>query len=164
VADGEWKQWIEEHGAAALLYARQISSGVEDAEDAVNEGFLKFWARRSGARDAVGLFFACVRSAALDGRRRATRRQRREEGSRAGRAMFAEGGDAELARREEVEALLALLPEEQREVLVLKIWGGLTFVQIGEALGESANTVAGRYRYALLKMAGPIQKEVGHER
>ena len=37
----------------------------------------------------------------------------------------------------------------QREVIVLKIWGDLTFAQIAQTLGESINTVASRYRYAL---------------
>jgi RNA polymerase sigma-70 factor (ECF subfamily) len=42
-----------------------------------------------------------------------------------------------------------LLPAEQREVLVMKIWNDLTFAEIGSALGISQNTAASRYRYAL---------------
>jgi RNA polymerase sigma-70 factor (ECF subfamily) len=38
---------------------------------------------------------------------------------------------------------------DQRDVLVLKIWGELTFQQIGAELRISANTAASRYRYAL---------------
>ena len=41
------------------------------------------------------------------------------------------------------------LPESQREVLVLRIWGELSFAEIATALGDSINTVASRYRYAL---------------
>jgi RNA polymerase sigma-70 factor (ECF subfamily) len=41
------------------------------------------------------------------------------------------------------------LPEEQREVLALKIWGEQTFEQIGASLGVPPNTAASRYRYAL---------------
>ncbi len=51
-----------------------------------------------------------------------------------------------------VETALCRLPPEQREVLVLKIWGELTFAQIGEALKLSPNTVASRYRYALVAL------------
>ena len=46
-------------------------------------------------------------------------------------------------------AALDLLPEEQREVLVMKIWNELTFVEIASALEISQNTAASRYRYAL---------------
>ena len=44
---------------------------------------------------------------------------------------------------------LRLLPSEQREVLALKAYGGMTFSEIGETQGVSANTAASRYRYAL---------------
>lgn len=47
---------------------------------------------------------------------------------------------------------LGELPVEQREVIVLKIWHGYTFEEIGELLETSPNTVAGRYRYGLQKI------------
>src|SRR5882724_11773549 len=46
-------------------------------------------------------------------------------------------------------AALDLLPNEQREVLVMKIWNDLTFAEIASALEISQNTAASRYRYAL---------------
>jgi RNA polymerase sigma-70 factor (ECF subfamily) len=48
-----------------------------------------------------------------------------------------------------IQAALEHLSSEQREVIVLKIWGELTFAQIAQTLGESINTVSSRYRYAL---------------
>jgi RNA polymerase sigma-70 factor (ECF subfamily) len=47
---------------------------------------------------------------------------------------------------------LAGLPQDQREVIVLKIWHDHTFEEIGELLGISPNTAAGRYRYGLQKL------------
>ena len=44
------------------------------------------------------------------------------------------------------------MPLKQREIIALKIDGGLTFVQIGEVLGVSPNTAASRYRLALEKL------------
>jgi RNA polymerase sigma-70 factor (ECF subfamily) len=52
-------------------------------------------------------------------------------------------------RRAAIEEALQRLPRDQREVLVLKIWGELTFEQIGMTLELSPNTAASRYRYAL---------------
>ena len=46
-------------------------------------------------------------------------------------------------------AAIARLPNEQREVVILKIWNELTFAEIAVALGISQNTAASRYRYAL---------------
>jgi DNA-directed RNA polymerase specialized sigma24 family protein len=47
---------------------------------------------------------------------------------------------------------LAALPGPQREVIVLKLWHGHTFEEIGELLDLSPNTAAGRYRYGLEKL------------
>ena len=55
-------------------------------------------------------------------------------------------------RKEAIERSLQQLPEDQREVLKLRVWGELGFREIGEALGISINTAASRYRYALKKL------------
>jgi RNA polymerase sigma-70 factor (ECF subfamily) len=93
-----------------------------------------------------------VRRAATDLARRNSRRSAREELADGGLESTApifetplEGDD----RREAIEAALRDLPPEQREVLVLKIWGELTFEQIAAQLGLPPNTAASRYRYAL---------------
>jgi RNA polymerase sigma-70 factor (ECF subfamily) len=54
---------------------------------------------------------------------------------------------------------LERLPTEQREVIVLKIWQGHTFDAIGDLLGLSPNTVAGRYRYGLRKLRNCLREE-----
>ncbi|MGY8716457.1 MAG: RNA polymerase sigma factor, partial [Verrucomicrobiia bacterium] len=54
------------------------------------------------------------------------------------------------------------LPSEQREVVVLKVWGGLTFAQIAEQLDLSANTAASRYRYALTKLREALNPVENH--
>jgi RNA polymerase sigma-70 factor (ECF subfamily) len=46
-------------------------------------------------------------------------------------------------------AAVERLPNEQREVVILKIWNELTFAEIGSVLEISQNTAASRYRYAL---------------
>jgi RNA polymerase sigma-70 factor (ECF subfamily) len=55
--------------------------------------------------------------------------------------------DRERARL--LQTALGRLPAEQRQVVTLKIWGGLTFAEIAGALDIPANTAASRYRYAL---------------
>jgi len=55
------------------------------------------------------------------------------------------------------------LPDEQREVVIMKIWGGLTFAQIAGAIGISANTVASRYRYAIERLETVLAHEVRND-
>ena len=62
-------------------------------------------------------------------------------------------------RRRLIEAALGRLPVAQREVLVMKIWGGLTFPQIAAALDIPPDTAASRYRYALAKLREELAEQ-----
>lgn len=159
-----WTTWLRRHGPAMVLLARQIVSDRADAEDVVQEAFVRFWQARGRADDAVAYLFTCVRSAALDWRRSGRRRERREGAAArpevAGNpSMFADGLE-DRERRAAVEAAIATLPEPQREVLVMKVWAKLTFPQIGAALGVSPDTAASRYRYALQRLRGQLAEEM----
>ncbi|MDP9186098.1 MAG: sigma-70 family RNA polymerase sigma factor, partial [Verrucomicrobiota bacterium] len=97
-----------------------------------------------------GLLYATVRSIALDFLRRDSRRARREstavsETDQMVQPMF----EVEDETQRALVAALELLPNEQREVLVMKIWNELTFAEIASVLEISQNTAASRYRYAL---------------
>jgi len=52
----------------------------------------------------------------------------------------------------EVNEALSKLPEEQLTVVVLKVWQGMTFAEIAQALAIPTNTAASRYRYAMEKL------------
>lgn len=59
--------------------------------------------------------------------------------------------------RARVAAAIDNLPDDQREVFVMRQFGGLSFKQIGEAVGAPENTVKSRMRYALEKLRGDLQ-------
>lgn len=56
-------------------------------------------------------------------------------------------------RHRAIWSALRKLPQEQREVVVLKIWEELTFAQIADVLSISLSTASSRYRYALEKLS-----------
>jgi RNA polymerase sigma-70 factor (ECF subfamily) len=154
-----WSDWLDEHGAALLLFARQWVPSRADAEDVVQDAFVRFWRSRERVEEPVGYLFAAVKHCALD-RRRAQARQSRREESIAGPECESSFDLPEQDERGAViDAALQDLPESQREVLVLKIWGGLSFPQIADALQTSANTAASRYRYALAKLREQLVEE-----
>jgi len=64
------------------------------------------------------------------------------------RSYSAPDGLTELA----LASALAQIPDEQREVIVLRVFEGLSFKEIAAASGQSINTVASRYRYGIEKM------------
>lgn len=145
----DWKNCFSRLAPGLLLFARQWVRSTADAEDVVQEAFVKFW-RRNHSIEKRALLYATVRSIALDFLRRDSRRARREATAVAESEQLAQPHFAvEDESQQALAAAVELLPNEQREVLVMKIWNDLTFAEIGIALGISQNTAASRYRYAL---------------
>lgn len=148
-----WQKWFQLHGPRLLLCARQWTRSSADAEDVVQEAFVRFWRHQRGLPgEPMALLVTSVRRAALDLARRDGRRTAREERAGGGpedRVALFENPFAGEERRLAIEDALRRLPPEQREVMVLKIWGELTFEQIAAELSLSPNTAASRYRYAL---------------
>ena len=147
--DENWKICFCQLAPGLVLFARQWTRSAADAEDIVQEAFVKFWRRHHDITNR-GLLYATVRSIALDFIRRDSRRARREatalsDAEQSVQPEFEIEDDSQRA----VVAALDLLPAEQREVLVMKIWNDLTFAEIASALEISQNTAASRYRYAL---------------
>ena len=62
-------------------------------------------------------------------------------------------------RAEEIRALVEELPEEQREVVKMRYYEGLSFKEIAEHTGVSINTALGRMRYALINMRQLIKRK-----
>ena len=153
----DWKVCFSEFGPGLLLFARQWVRSPTDAEDIVQEAFVKFW-RRNHRVDNRALLYATVRSIALDLIRRDSRRARREaeafsDAEQSIEPQFELGDESQRA----LAAAVDRLPHEQREVLVMKIWSELTFAEIATALGISNNTAASRYRYALTALKKNFQ-------
>lgn len=149
-AENSWDAWLAEHGSRFLLFARQQTRCGADAEDVLQESLVETW-RRAKGRPETALVFATIRRRAIDLARRTDRRTLREEASSQTDdtwfAPAADIGDPEATAL--LEAEVRRLPEAQREVVTLKIWGGLTFVEIAATLEIPQGTAASRYRLAL---------------
>ena len=59
----------------------------------------------------------------------------------------------------DVRRLVDLLPEEQREVVMMRYYSGLSFKEIAEQTGVSINTALGRMRYALINLRKTIKEK-----
>ena len=58
----------------------------------------------------------------------------------------------------DVRRLVELLPDEQREVVMMRYYGGLSFKEIAEQTDVSINTALGRMRYALINLRRMIME------
>jgi RNA polymerase sigma-70 factor (ECF subfamily) len=165
----EWKQWLSEYGHRLLLFARGWAPCREDAEDLVQEAIVRLWnlqKEKGGGPPDLPLVFSTIRFCGLNRHRSDKRRRKREESI----IYLNDFEDVWLdpAVEEDEEALILRkavqgLSDKLREVVTMKIWGGLTFAQISETLAISPNTAASRYRYALEQLANDM-RQVKEER
>jgi len=151
--NGDWRDLWTQYAPRLLLFARQQTPRLSEAEDIVQDAFVRYW-RTQQANPSLSpdLLFAMVRRIAIDYARRNRARCAREsqaDGLPGPTDIWFVDPVEERERKEEIEKALRSLPSEQREVLVLKIWGELTFEQIGKTLDISPHTAASRYRYGL---------------
>ena len=149
-----WRRWLEDHAPKFLLFARQQARYEADAQDLVQEAVVEACRRQNdGEPPPPALVFATIRRRAIDLARSEDRRAGRERA--AADPSLASWFDTSVEDRERNQLLqdaMTRLPEIYRQVLTLKVWGGLTFAEIADALGIPANTAASRYRYGLTEL------------
>jgi RNA polymerase sigma-70 factor (ECF subfamily) len=150
------RRLYDQHGPALVAYARGFVPDAA-AEDAVHQVFLRLLSVEISMPEApVAYVYRAVRNAALNARRSGSRLTELDPQSSVFRHR---DGDQEAALA--LEKALAELPEEQREVVVMRTWSGLTLEEIAAAVGAPLNTIASRYRYALEKLRMKLRP---HER
>jgi RNA polymerase sigma factor (sigma-70 family) len=146
-------RWLSEQAPRLILFARQWVGCHADAEDVFHTAFVRFWRQRDSVRDPIPFLYTCVRRAALNWRRERGRREKHERAVHS-EPLFATNTDrlAKAEADEAIEEALLTLSDEQREVVVMRTWGELTFPQIGEALSISSSTADTRYRSGLKRL------------
>ena len=150
----DWESWLAEHAPKLLLFARQQTRSEADAQDVVQDAVLECWHRQAvGTPPAPGLVFATIRRRAIDLGRSTDRRAGRELAAASGASeIWFDGGVEERERSRLIQEAMNKLPGNYREVVTLKVWGGLTFAEIADVLDIPANTAASRYRYGLVEL------------
>lgn len=137
----------DDHAQALFSFLLSLTRSEEDARDVLQEVFVKLAQRPGlldGVRDERAFLIRLAHNAALDLLRRRTARQQRHERLAAETAPAFESppGADEPAFQEALDEALGELPPEQRAVVHLKLWEGLTFEAIAEALGMVGKGVA----------------------
>jgi RNA polymerase sigma-70 factor (ECF subfamily) len=136
-----------QHAPALRLYARQWGHG---ADDLVQNAFVRLAQQAPPPEQVAPWLYSVVRNEAISAHRSATRRRQREQRASAPEAWF--GSVDDRLERDEATALLAALTLELREVIVARIWGGLTFEDIAQLTGCSVPTAHRRYHTGLTEL------------
>lgn len=145
-------QLYEQFAHRLYRYLSAFLADPASAEDVLQNVFLKL-ARHRGRlrrlRDPESYLFRSARNEAISLLRRA-RRDRADAGRNLDSLEASEEKVSDSL--EELRDALARLPHKQREVVILKIYGELSFTEIGKLVGIPRDTAASRYRLALEKL------------
>src|SRR6185437_4398209 len=128
---------FEGNAPALLLYARQWLER-SGAEDVVQEAFVRLMLARLKPGNARAWLYRATRNLAIAQWRTNKRRKRRETIAARDEPVFEEffDHDGRVAAR-----YLNELPQEQREVIVLRIWGQLKLAEIAAVNGLGVSSV-----------------------
>ncbi len=160
VSKGRMKleELYDRYGEKLFHYLTIRLASAEDAEDILQEVFLRF-ARYSirwkFIKNIEPFVFRVARNEANRFLKRKHQNEINPENAPALARVINDSLITDCPDRSDKEFLslaLARLPEEQREVLVLKFFEELTLKEIAAVYGLSLNTVASRYRYGLTKL------------
>lgn len=168
--DGEALRELHDRFAGLLIgLARRIVRDREEAEDVVQEVFVQVWRqadRYQSARSSVSTWLVMItRSRAIDRVRNRqvvdrTAQAAHEEGFMESASAEAPAAVIHRERRSRLQSVMAELPEEQRHVLELAYFRGLTQTEIADQTGIPLGTVKTRTLLALRKLRAALQREV----
>jgi RNA polymerase sigma-70 factor, ECF subfamily len=162
---GALRQLYDHCSPTMLAVALRILRTRGEAEDVVQDAFVEAW-RRAATFDprrgtALSFVLAIARSRALDRLRsrgaegRATAAFAREE---TGAVPLPIESAEQRQDRDRIQAALASLPPDQRTVLDLGYFEGLSQTEIAARTGDPLGTVKTRCRLALEKLAGLLSE------
>jgi RNA polymerase sigma-70 factor (ECF subfamily) len=153
----------KQHRQGLFALALSITRCPARAEDAVHEAFARLWKlRQEPSQDREAYVYGAVRNAALDQlRRRPPPATELDQASiYDDRQLGAEAAAISVERQQHIRAALENLDESDRQALVLRIYGDLTFQQMAQVLDEPLPTVASRYRRALAKLREQLPEDL----
>ena len=156
----------EKYKKDLLRLAAILSNNTSDAEDIVHDVFVSF-AQSADTFKLTGslksYLLTCVANRARN--KNKANERRHTVGLDDAEAIVSRSKTPEqwMIRGEELRRwsdIMAQLPYEQREAVILHLRAGMKFRQIAQLQGASVNTIKGRYRYGLEKLRSILNGEV----
>ncbi|MDB6027190.1 MAG: sigW 4 [Verrucomicrobiales bacterium] len=162
------EQLYDDHAQSLFAFLLNFTRNESDTRDLLQELFVKIAKQPnllSGVREERAFLIRLVHNLAIDlMRRRGTREKNYEQFGAEALSIFAASANPDEQEFQKALAnALSELPSDQRAVVHLKLWEGLTFEQIAGALDISQNTAGSRYRYGLDKLRErlrPLYEEI----
>jgi RNA polymerase sigma-70 factor (ECF subfamily) len=159
-------QIYEKYKKDLLRVAAILLNNAGDAEDIVHDVFVAFAQSAETLKLSGNLksfLLTCVANRARNKNRSNQHRQTAGLDEAESVASYLNTPEQWLIQSEELRRwsdIMAQLPYEQRETVILHLRAGMKFRQIAQSQGVSVNTVKGRYRYGLDKLRSILNGEM----
>lgn len=158
ISPNELSQLWRNHASALVLLARSRCGGVKDqAEDCVQEAFIRLASQVPVPADCLAWLVRVVRNAAIDASRAQRRRIAREQDTARAHQVYSESEipTTEITSRDVLVAL-EMLESDTREIVIAHIWNNLSFRQIADAFEISHATAHRRYEAGLIELRNAL--------
>jgi RNA polymerase sigma-70 factor (ECF subfamily) len=139
--------WFNAHAARLMLYARQLCG--DGAADVVQDAFVSLLQEPREPDNVKAWLYRAVRNAAVSAMRSDRARARRHETLATITRSWFEARSDDLIDAAAAQQCLETLPPARREVMVLRIWSGMSFPEIAQLTGLPNSTVFDHYRNGL---------------
>ena len=147
ISQKQLARWYEAHGTELMLYARQWSPD-QQAEDVVQDAFIKLLKQRVRPDNVRAWLYRVVRNDSISMARRLHRREAGQESIRR-EALWFESGCDDLIDARLAQDVLQTLEPHLREIVMLRIWGQMTLREISQVVGKSIPWIHREYKIAL---------------
>ena len=134
-----------------VLFAKQWKHTT--AEDIVQEALIKLMRQKALPDNPVAWLYTVIRNISNNEVRSQSRRKKREFDAQTSKGLF---DVPESDNKEEIERMIRELESldfEYREIIVAKIWGGLTYEEIAAMTGTSRSSVHRKYQEGINRLS-----------
>jgi RNA polymerase sigma factor (sigma-70 family) len=155
----------EKYKGPMVSVALGMTGDMARSEDAMQDAFVSF-AEKAAAGAVRSNLKAYLMTSVINNVRKEFRKKSSTETALEGIDVPSERrtGAEEAVRledRERLKAAMTLLPQEQREAIMLRIHGQMSFDQVAAAQGSNANTARTRYRRGIENLRNLMDDEAG---
>jgi RNA polymerase sigma-70 factor (ECF subfamily) len=158
----DWEEFVELHYTAIFAYCNQMLRSSADAEDAVQDTFLRAYKQLGSLKEkaaARAWVYTIARNVCLD-KQRWWKRQLRHLSEHTEEAVdLGVPGQQRSEMAARLQRLIAALPLKQREVFVLRHWHGFSTDETADILGINTGTVKSHLKRAVDKLKQELERE-----
>lgn len=155
VTPSQLAELVDQHAAVLAMLAR---TRCDSPDDVVQEAFIALAAAEPPPAEPRAWLFSAVRRRAISAARSAARRRKHEsQAAQPSTTWFTTSVDNRLDAQA-VTSKLIELPAAEREIVVLRLWSGLTFREIADVVESSSSSVQRTYEAALQKLRQSLSK------